>query len=360
MAYLPVDLQFFSQEKTEQATPKKREESRKKGQVGKSADVTTALMLFMMFLFFWFIGSFFGEQLLKIFSHSFRENMLLEVTERSVYDMFISLLIQAAMILGPVLVVALTAALIANYVQVGFLFSTEAIAMKLERINPLQGFKKIYSLRAIVEMLKSILKISLVGFVTFLVLWLNRDQLLSLSQISVAAAVSIIAGFLVQMGLFASIALLFLSIFDYVYQRYDYEKNIRMSKNDVKDEFKKTEGDPEIKSKIKEKQRQMSMQRMMQEVPQADVIITNPTHFAVALKYEGDKMDAPVVIAKGADFLAVKMKEIAKKHDIVVIENRPLARTLYAQTDIGNPIPDEFFKAVAEILAYVYRLKKKV
>lgn len=360
MAYLPLDLQFFSQEKTEKATPKKRQESRKKGQVAKSSDVTTAIMLLMMFLFFWFVGGFFGKRILDIFSHSFQKYMLLDVTKQSVQQLFLELTIQTAIILGPILAVALIGAAFANYIQVGFMFSTEAIAMKLERINPLQGFKKIYSLRAIVEMLKSMFKISVIGFVTFLILWLRKDELIGLGQANAATAASVIIDFMLQMGIFASVALIFLAMFDYVYQRYDFEKNIRMSKQDVKDEYKKTEGDPEIKSKIKEKQRQMAAKRMMEEVPKADVVITNPTHFAVALKYESEKMDAPVVVAKGVDFLALKIKEVAKKQEVIAIENRPLARALYAQTDIGNPIPDEFFKAVAEILAYVYRLKKKV
>ena len=162
------------------------------------------------------------------------------------------------------------------------------------------------------------------------------------------------------MGLSAAFALLFLSVLDYLYQKYDHEKNIKMSKQDIKDEYKKSEGDPLIKSKIKQKQREMAMQRMMQEVPKADVVITNPTHYAIALKYDEDKMDAPYVVAKGVDFVAQKIKELAKENSIATVENRPLARALYSQTEIGDAVPEEFFKAVAEILAFVYRLKQKV
>jgi flagellar biosynthetic protein FlhB len=159
------------------------------------------------------------------------------------------------------------------------------------------------------------------------------------------------------MGLFASGALLFLSLLDYLYQKYDFEKNIRMSKQDLKDEFKNSEGDPLIKSKIKQKQREMAMRRMMQEVPNADVIITNPTHYAIALKYDEKKLDAPFVVAKGVDYVAQKIKYIAKENQVIMVENRPLARALYSQAEIGEAIPEEFFKAVAEILAYVYRTK---
>jgi flagellar biosynthetic protein FlhB len=244
--------------------------------------------------------------------------------------------------------------------QVGFLFTMEPLKMKISKLDPIQGFKRIFSLRAIVELLKSILKIIIVGLVTFSVLWFQIDEILLLTDKSLGASLSSIGNLTVKMGLYASAALLFLAFLDYLYQRYDFERNIRMSKQDIKDEYKKTEGDPLIKSKIKQKQREMAMKRMMQEVPKADVVITNPTHYAVALKYEDEKMDAPVVIAKGVDYVALKIKELAKEHDVVTVENRPLARALYSQTEIGDAIPEEFFKAVAEILAYVYRLKNKI
>ncbi|MCY7801442.1 EscU/YscU/HrcU family type III secretion system export apparatus switch protein, partial [Bacillus haynesii] len=162
------------------------------------------------------------------------------------------------------------------------------------------------------------------------------------------------------MGVSAAVALIFLAVLDYLYQKFDYEKNIRMSKQDIKDEYKKTEGDPLIKSKIKQKQKEMAMRRMMQEVPKADVIITNPTHYAVALKYDENKMDAPFILAKGVDLMALKIRQIAKEHDVMTVENRPLARALYDQVEIDQAVPEEFFKAVAEILAYVYKTKQKI
>lgn len=162
------------------------------------------------------------------------------------------------------------------------------------------------------------------------------------------------------MGITASFVLLFISILDFLYQKFDYEKNLKMSKQDIKDEYKNSEGDPLIKSKIKQRQREMAMRRMMQEVPQADVVITNPTHYAIAIKYTDGEMDAPVVVAKGVDFIAQKIKLIAKENEIVTVENRPLARALYSDTEIGDRIPDQFFKAVAEVLAYVYRIQRKI
>ena len=360
MAYLNLDLQFFSQEKTEKATPKKRQEARKKGQVAKSQDVNTALILFLVFLFFWFSGGFMKEHLLNLMQHSFQEYMLWNVSNENIHQMFVEYTVQAAYVTAPIMLIALIAGVLASYVQVGFLFSTEAIKLQLNKINPISGAKRIFSIRAIVELLKSLLKITLVGMVTFGVLWFQLDQVLLLSQKSIASSLSFIGNLIIQMGLAASILLLLLSIFDYIYQKYEHEKSIKMSKQDIKDEHKKMEGDPQIKSKIKEKQRQMAMQRMMQEVPEADVVITNPTHFAIALKYDEKKADAPYVVAKGADYVALKIKEIAKKNNVITVENKPLARALYANLDIGDLIPEEYFKAVAEILAYVYRLKRKI
>ena len=175
-----------------------------------------------------------------------------------------------------------------------------------------------------------------------------------------AKQLSLLADISVKMGLYAAIALFAIAILDFMYQKYDFEKNNRMSKQDIKDEYKNSEGDPLIKSKIKQKQRQMAMQRMMQEVPNADVVITNPTHFAIALKYDENKSDAPLVVAKGVDFVAQKIKYIAKENEVVMVENRPLARALYDQTEVGQAIPEEFFKAVAEILAFVYKTKGKI
>jgi flagellar biosynthetic protein FlhB len=357
---LSLDLQYFAGEKTEKATPKKRQDSRKKGQVAKSQDVNTAVVLLAIFLFLLFAGGYLNDIILNLFRYSFDEFIHIQVTEENVYVLFLDILKELVFFLGPIMLVAMIAGVAANYMQFGFLFSTEAIQFKLEKIDPIKGFKRIFSIRAIVELFKSILKISLVGIVTFTVLWLRIDDILILSQKSVGAAMVTLASLTVQMGLFASAALLFLSVLDYLYQKYDFEKNIRMSKQDIKDEYKNSEGDPLIKSKIKQRQREMAMRRMMQEVPNADVVITNPTHYAIALKYDEKKLDAPFVVAKGVDYVAQKIKYIAKENEVMTVENRPLARALYDQAEIGDAIPEEFFKAVAEILAYVYRTKNKI
>jgi flagellar biosynthesis protein FlhB len=360
MNELRLDLQFFAGEKTEKATPRKRQEVREKGQVAKSADINTAVVMLVVFLVLYFSGTYYKEKFLYFMHQSFEQYAQIDLTIDSVHRLFIIWLKNMAMIVAPVFFAAVIAACLANFLQVGFLFTTEPLKMNWSRLNPIQGFKRMISLRAIVELLKSLLKISVVGLVTFALLWFQLDHILSLTTKSVGATLSSLAGLTVKMGLYASSALLFLAVFDYLYQRFEFEKNIRMSKQDIKDEYKKTEGDPLIKSKIKQKQREMAMRRMMQEVPKADVVITNPTHYAVALKYEDGTMDAPLVVAKGVDYVALKIKQLAKEHDVVTVENRPLAQALYRQTEVGDMIPEEFFKAVAEILAYVYRLKRKV
>ncbi|MGE8204066.1 flagellar biosynthesis protein FlhB [Heyndrickxia sp. NPDC080065] len=360
MTWISLDLQFFAGEKTEKATPKKRQDARKKGQTAKSSDINTAIGLLAVFLFLTFGSSFIGSHIFNFFRYAFQHYMLIDLTENNLKMIVIEVLKEVAIILGPILLIAFIAAIASNFAQIGLMFSTESIAPKLEKLDPIKGFKRIFSMRAIVEMLKSILKISFVGAVTLIVLWTRIDEVLGLSFKSVSNSIKIIANLALQMGLAASVSLLFLAVFDYLYQRFDFEKNIRMSKQDIKDEYKNSEGDPLIKSKIKQRQREMAMRRMMQEVPKADVIITNPTHFAICLKYDEEKYDAPYVIAKGVDFLAEKIKKIGNEHEIIMVENRPLARALYDQADIGDVVPEEFFKVVAEILAYVYRIKNKI
>lgn len=360
MNRLRLDLQFFAGEKTEKATPKKKQDSRKKGQVAKSQDVNTAINLLAVFLLLLFIGPYMFEKISSLLIEFFQNSMLIQVTEESAPLLLIEVLKEMGLILAPILAAALIAGVAANYMQIGFMFSTETIQLKLEKLDPIKGFKRIFSIRAIVELLKSILKISVVGLVTFFVIWQRMDEIMVLSKKSIGNAMTTLADITVKVGIYASIALLVLALLDYLYQKYDYEKNIRMSKQDIKDEYKNIEGDPLIKSKIKQKQREMAMQRMMQEVPKADVVITNPTHYAIALKYDDQKSDAPYVIAMGVDFVAQKIKYIAKENDVVLVENRPLARALYDQAEIGQSIPEEFFKAVAEILAFVYKAKGKI
>ncbi|GAE29262.1 flagellar biosynthesis protein FlhB [Halalkalibacter hemicellulosilyticus] len=354
-----LHLQYFADEKTEKATPKKRQDTRKKGQVAKSNDVNTAIILLFVFLCFWFFGSYFGETLTNLMKHTFQTYLLETVNEPFIETLFIELLFQAALTFSPIMLIAMIAGVFASYIQVGPLFAPEALKMKISKLNPIQGAKRIFSVRAIVELVKSLLKISFAGITVFTIIWFSLEDVMLLSQKSVMEGFGLIAQLTALLGISVAILLLILSVPDYIYQKYDHEKQIKMSKKDIKDEHKNMEGDPRIKSKRKQKQMEMAMQRMMQEVPKADVVITNPTHFAVALRYDESVSDAPIVIAKGVDLIAQKIKGIASEHDVITVENKPLARALYHQAEIGDQVPEALFKSVAEVLAYVYRLKNK-
>lgn len=360
LKHLSLDLQFFAGEKTEKATPKKRRDARKKGQTAKSQDIVTAVMLLAVFLFLYFGASSIGSPMMSLFRQAFSKYMLQDVTEQSVGKLMTGVMKQLASMLLPVMAVALLAGVIGNVAQTGLLFTGEGLKPNINKINPVAGLKRIFSIRALVELLKSVLKMAVVGAVAFYVIWTNIQDISGLPFKSAGDTLGAVGHLAVITGISASVALFVLAVLDYLYQRFDFEKNIRMSKQEIKEEFKNMEGDPLIKSKIRQKQREMAMQRMMQEVPNADVVITNPTHFAVCLRYDEAKSDAPIVVAKGADFLAQKIKSVAKEHDIVMLENRPLARALYEQVEVGGRIPEQFFKAVAEILAYVYKIKHKI
>ncbi|MFD1850366.1 flagellar biosynthesis protein FlhB [Oceanobacillus bengalensis] len=356
---LKLDLQFFAGEKTEKATPKKRQDERKKGKVAKSQDINAAILLLLCFATLIIFGKNILSTFSEMYKHTFTEFIHWEVTEKTVQQVFTGAAIEVAIMLAPILIIAIIAGVAANLMQIGFLFTTESLKFDLKKIDPIQGAKRIFSIRAFVELIKSLFKIVLVGAITFFIIWINIDEMLMTAFTNAESALHFFANVTIIMVISAIIALLFISIFDYSYQRYDFEKNMKMSKQDIKDEYKNMEGDPFIKSKRKQRQREIATRRMMSDVPNADVIITNPTHFAIAIKYDEKVASAPYVLAKGVDRTALKIKEIAKAHDITMVENRPLARSLYQAIEIGDVIPEEFFQAVAEILAYVYRLEKK-
>lgn len=357
---LTMDLQWFSEEKTEKATPKKRLDSRKKGQVPKSQDVNTAFMLFTAFLLFWlFAGPKLFSELQSMMSDLFLRFMNLPVTAENSTALFQQLTWRMGLAVLPIMALTVLAGAFASFVQVGSLLTTEPLKFKLEKLDPIKGAKRIFSARALVELAKSILKITLVGATVTAVIYLNLDSVLLLSQKSITVGAATIGELTVLMGLAAAVLLLLLAIPDYLYQRYDHEKQIRMSKKDVRDEHKTMEGDPKIRARRKQRQMDMAMSRMMQEIPKADVVITNPTHYAVAIKYDQSEADAPVVVAKGVDFMAERIKLIAKQHEVPLVENVALARAMYATIDVSQQVNEEMFQAVAEVLAFVYRLKQQ-
>ncbi len=360
---LELNYQLFAsggaEDKTEKATPKKKSDARKKGQVFQSREVSASLILIVTVVAMRIFGGTIYSQLSQYLKKTFDDYLTVKdaIDFNILANIFIDVLMVLAKTVLPLLLVAFFTALIVNYAQVGILFTLETLKIKGDRINPLSGFKRIFSLRSVVELLKSIIKIIIVAWVAYSYLKSKTEQVLTLIDTDLMSVLIFIADAAFTVALRICMAMVILGFADYLYQRYDYEKSLKMTKQEIKEEYKQMEGNPEIKSKIKQKQRQMSLKRMMQDIPQADVVITNPTHFAVAIKYDSEKAAAPFVIAKGQDYIALRIKQIAADNKVQIVENKPLARTLYSTVDIGQSIPPDLYQAVAEILAFVYNLK---
>ncbi|MCI9022836.1 MAG: flagellar biosynthesis protein FlhB [Dorea sp.] len=350
-----------SEEKTEKATPKKRRDQRKEGNVASSKDVIAVASL---------IGCFYCLQLLfPAIYETLRDTMIFQITAVAEIDelslgnlqmLGMKTVKDLAKCIFPLGVISLTIGVVATGIQTRFNVTTKPLKFKLSKLNPLKGIKNMFSAKQVVELLKAVIKIIILGVILYGIL---KDEIVVIAQMmdidplsSSAYVLKEIISMVLKVGMvFAAIA-----GFDYFYQRWSYEKNLKMTKEEVKEEFKQSEGDPKIKGKIRSLQQSMARSRMMQAVPDADVIIRNPTHYAVALRYDIDKDNAPVVIAKGQDLIALKIVEIAENHKVTVIENKPLARGIYASTPLGGQIPAEYYGMVAEILVEVFRMNKKL
>lgn len=259
----------------------------------------------------------------------------------------------------PLLFVSALASILANYLQVGFLFTLKPLAPNFNKLNPIEGFKRLFSKNSMVELIKALAKILLIAYFIFDFFKKNYHSIPKLLDMDINNSISFIGNSIISIGFRVSIILLILSLFDYGFQIWEYEKNLKMTKQEIKEEYKQTEGSPQVKSKIKEKQRQLALRRMMAEVPKADVIITNPTHLAIAIKYDLTIAEAPFVLAKGKDLIAHRIRETANKNTIPIVEDKSLAQILFNSVDIGQQIPEELYQAVAEVLAYVYSLKDR-
>ncbi len=342
-------------ERTEQATPRKREKARQKGQVARSRDLTGVVPLWIVFLYFLF-GGYLMTNLLAYFQSSLKRGFEFQLNEASVGSLFRTDVSYIGLMMLPLFALMIFFIATVHFIQTGFLVTLSPLSPDLSKINPINGIKKYFSLNTLFEAIKGFLKLIILGMVLYLVI---KKELINLPLL-VDMDVNSIAVFsfdqIKNLLMIAAIVLTIFAFADFAYQRWQHERNIRMSVKEVEDEFKEIEGDPLVKARIRSLQREMAKKRMMQEVPKADVVITNPTHFAVALKYEPLKMGAPTIIAKGANLIAEKIKEIAEKSGIPVFEDKPLARALF-KLDIGQEIPEAMYKAVATMLANVYKLK---
>jgi flagellar biosynthetic protein FlhB len=359
---IKINLGFFAEEeKTEQPTERKKKKSRDEGQVAKSQEVSTAFLLLATFFSLQlFAGPLLGR-LINLFSFQ------MSIIAMGMVDLdntfaarYISWLFQQVLLLAaPIFAVVTLTGVIVSWRQVGWNPTFKPIKPKFSKLNPIKGFKKIFSMQALVNLAKSLLKAGVIGLVVFFIARRELYMIPTLLSMELGQAISYIGGLVVNLGLTVGALYLFIAALDYAYTRWKHNKDLKMTKQEVKDEYKQIEGDPKVKGKIKQKMMEISMRRMMQKVPQADVIITNPTHYAVALKYELTTGFAPIVVAKGVDFQAKRIRELAKEHKVEIIENPPLARAIYDTVPVDKEIPPELYEAVAEILAYVFTLKNK-
>ena len=355
---IDFNLQLFAGEKTEEGTAKRKGEAREKGQVAKSTEVNSVFVILAAFFTLKVIGSYIYDELIGYMQLVFSNLFLPDITINSLQEIFFGFGIVFFKTALPMMCVILLISLTINFIQVGFIFSLEPLMPSFSKINPIAGFGRLFSKRSLVELAKSILKIVIIGYFIYRFMIKQTLQIPALVGAELIDSLHLTASLVLDLVFQISAVMMVLAAFDYFYQWWEHKQSLMMSKDDIKQEFKQMEGDPQIKGKIKQRQRAMSMQRMMQEVPKADVIVTNPTHFAVALKYDKEML-APVIVAKGQDLIAQKIKEIAKENSVVIVENKILARALYAAVEINQPVPPELYQAVAEVLAYVYKLKKR-
>ncbi len=346
-----------AEEKTEQPTPRKKEEAKKKGEVAKSRELPSVAVIVAGMLALTFFGGYMFNYLQIIVQESYA---LIEFNELEISD-FLTLANRMVeifiLIMAPVFAAILIAAVFSNIMQVGVLFTPEAVTPKLSKLDPIKGLGRLFSKQAFMELFKCLLKLAIVGGVAFLTVKSQMKDLPLLGHMEVSSIILYILKTIFKILIRCTLAMIFLVIIDYAFQKWETNKKLKMSKKELKEEHKRTEGDPIVKSRIRSIQTQMARKRMMQEVPDADVVITNPTHIAVALKYENETMNAPKLIAKGAEKIAEKIRELAEENDVPVVENRELARSLYSLVETGREIPAALYQAVAEVLAYIYRLK---
>lgn len=365
---LRYNLQFFGKdgnggEKTEEATGKKLSDARDNGQTAKSIEIVTALMLIGLFLLLKFYVGKMGSMFLEVFrggiymiSNVVGDEFTLN-TAQTIINFGMGKILAIAF---PVFLVSVLIAFITNLYQVKWKITTKPLQPKFSKFNPISGMKRLFSKEKLMELLKSILKIGVIVYVVYDALKDRWNLLMNLYDINLNQAIGLIGEIVIDLGLKISYMFLAIALIDVFYQKRKFREDMKMTKQEVKDEYKNSEGDPQIKGQIKQRMMQASQRRMMQSLPQADVVITNPTHLAVAIKYDKERAEAPIVLAKGADYLAGKIKEIAKENQIEIVENKPLARMLYYNVDIDQEIPPELYQMVAEVLAYVYGLKGKI
>ena len=344
-------------QKTEEPTQRKLEKSREKGQIAKSQEINHWFMI----LAFGLILAIFAPHTARGIAETLRRFLekphLMPTTAGGLGDIIMATLVEVMWALFLPFVVLIAAALTAGFLQTGFLVTAEQMKPKLEKISLLKGAKRLFSLKALVEFAKGIMKLAIVATVVFFLIWPERDRLPLLAEATIPEMVEAMYGLALKVVAGVAAVMTVIAVLDFMFQKFQHHKQMKMSRQEIKDEFKQTEGDPQVKQRLRQLRMEKSRSRMMSEVPNADAVVTNPTHYAVALAYQHGAMSAPKVVAKGADFVAKRIRDIAEENDVPLVENAPLARALYASVEVEQEIPPEHYKAVAEVIGYVMRLK---
>lgn len=345
------------EERTEQATPRKRQKAREKGEVANSREIVGIIPVWSVMIYFFFGGAVLMS-LVNYVRNGLKRSFEMPVTDGTIVDIFRADTLQIGLLVLPLFAGSVIVILAVHLLQTGFLFSTERLSPEFSRINPLQGIKRYFSLNMVAETVKGLLKVIVLGLVLYFVLKGQVVTLPLLVDMNIQSLQAFSFHQIYRLMMISAIVITLFAVADFVYQRWHYGRNLRMTKQETKEENKEIEGDPLVKARIRSLQREMARKRMMQEVPKADVVITNPTHFAICLKYDPTGMGAPRVIAKGQNLIAQKIKDIARTNGVPMVEDKPLARSLY-KLQVGEEIPEVFYKAVATILAHVYKAKRK-
>ncbi len=347
------------QEKTEQATPRKLQKSREEGQVVKSIEIQSVLVLLSGLLALYGFGFFYYKEFLSVMRHSFTFHHIPEMNLIQCISLIHKFGFRMLIILSPIFTAVFIMAMLSGFVQVGFVIALKAIEPKWSKISIIKGFERLFSSRSFFEAIKSIFKLAIIGLISWYIVKDETSRIKMLYSTSIDHILLYTLRIAFKIFFWVIIAMFFLAILDYLFQRWQFMQQMKMTKQEIKEESKQSEGDPQVKSRIKTLQYQAARKRMMQEVPKSDVVVTNPTHLAIAIQYDASKMNVPKVVAKGAGLIAERIKTVAYEHNVPVIENKELAQNLYKLIDIGDEIPAQFFQAVAELLAYVYKLKGK-
>jgi flagellar biosynthetic protein FlhB len=347
------------QEKTQDATPRRRQKAREEGTVARSVDLTAAGIICLGFTSVFLLGPYMIGRIQDSLRYTMANAPTIALSDPTFQTVLSNSVIIFFVVVGPLFIAMMAIGIAINVMQVGFQVSPKAMELKFDRLNAIANFKRLFSMRSAVQLIRDPLKLAVVGIVAYIVIRSEFDSFIVLTDLSIPQLAATLGHLTFFIGLKIGVAIMVIGIIDFLYQRWELDKQLKMSLQEVKDEMKETEGNPQIKARTRQIQRHMAQQRMMAAVPKADVVITNPTHIAVALKYDPSQMEAPSVLAKGQRLIAEQIKQIAREHGIPVIEDKPLARTLFKMCEVGDIIPAKLYRAVAEILAHIYRLKGK-